>query len=307
MAPTNEIYDKVKGKLEGLVEQFITDGIQEWSAASSTAIVAVPLPREEDSILYWVISLAGNMMWAGTVFMRPLASGAPSPAQKTLSVIGAGFGSDTVRQVKNLLSSAPSPDHAKEFFGEISAHRADQLEKKLVADAADWVRDDLIEWAVRYTQEQWWKRNSGIKITTAIEKQRDQWILDHIANLSAVDQNAYRHYTYNEYVFPGFFYGEKLEGSSIRKELLVKMKKAVADSFDQYKTEYDQWQWRVQRQLSADATKRLAPGSPARVAVELRVPFEPKVEFAGQSLGYGKGARTPGQLVRLWKYGKDRA
>jgi hypothetical protein len=308
MSAVSDLYDKVKGKLEGLCEQFITDGLQEWSAASNAAIVAVPLPREEDSILYWVVSLAGNMLWAGTVFMRPMANGLPSPAQKTLSMIGAGFGSDTVRQVKNLVSSAPSPEHAKDFFGEISALRADQLEKQLVSNAADWVRDDLIEWVYRYEKEAWWKRNTGAKITPQIEQQRDQWIYQQVANLSAKDQNAYRHYTYNEYVFPGFFYNEKLEGTSIRRELLVKMKKAVSDSFSEYKNQYDQWQWRVNRQLHADMGHRPAPGTPGPPPVELRVPFEPKVSFAGQQLGFGPaGTKTPGQLVRIWKYGRDRA
>jgi hypothetical protein len=226
-----------------------------------------------------------------------------------MSMIGAGFGSDTARQIKNLLKSPPSPDHAKEFFGEISALRADQLEKKLVEDAADWVRDDFYEWAFRHEREQWWKRNSysGMKITSEIEKQREKWIYDRMVNLSAVDQNAYRHYAYNEFVFPGFFYGEKLEGASMRRELLVKMKKAVSESFSEYKTQYDQWEYRVQRQLQADAGKRLAPGSPGRPPVELRVPFEPNVHFAGLSYARGKDSITAGQLVRRWRYGRDTA
>jgi hypothetical protein len=93
----------------------------------------------------------------------------------------------------------------------------------------------------------------------------------------------------------------------MRRELLAKMTKAVSDSFDEYKTQYDQWQCRVQRQLQADLGKRLAPGSRALPPAELRVPFEPTLSFAGLSLAPGKDSLTAGQVVRRWKYGTDGA
>lgn len=309
-APEFDRQEKVSGKLEDLTEQFITDGIQEWSLATASAITSVPLPQEEESIVYWLIALAGNMAWAGTVFMRPLANGLPSPAQKAISVIGAGFGSDTVRQVKNLVTSAPSPDRAKEFFAEISAIRADQMEKSLVEGTSRWVRDDFYPWATRRMRDDWWRRNNheGIKVTSEMEKQREQWINEHILNLSAIDKNALRHYAYKEYVFPGFFYAGKIEGGAqMRRELLAKMVKAVSESFHEYKTQYEQWQFRVRRVEEADSRRRLAPGAPGFPPAELRVPFEPTLTFAGLSLATGKDSITAGQLVRRWKYGRDSA
>jgi hypothetical protein len=53
------------------VASFIRDGSLAWGQAADGAISDAADPDDADSGLYWWITLAGNMLWAATVFFEP--------------------------------------------------------------------------------------------------------------------------------------------------------------------------------------------------------------------------------------------
>jgi hypothetical protein len=300
-------FEEVSLVLEGHVERFFTDGLIEWSAAGNLALQNTPMPQEEDSILYWVIALAGNMLWAATVYMKPNpTTGLPSAAQKTLSLIGAGFGSDTVRQVKNLLATAPEPNHAKDFFAKIIDLRADQIEVDLVNETAEFVRKDFIEELSRKMKEKWWNANPKAKTPAS-----DDWSYNQIEHWTAIEQNAGRYYVYENFVFPGLLldknYKMEYKPGIMRQTLSSEMTAQTTQALASYKDQYAQWRAKINRQADLDSRKRLAPGSPNRPPIELRVPFEPDINFGGRYFWTPAGNLTAGQVVRKWQYGTDKA
>jgi hypothetical protein len=294
--------DKVTLELERRTEQFITDGLQEWSAAGNLALQSVQNPQDEgDSIIYWLVSLAGNMMWAGTIFLRPALNGLPSVPQKTLSVIGAGFGSDTARQVKNLLASPPEPDHAKEFFAEMIALRADQMEDGLIKETAEWVQTDFIDELSRWMKNKWWNQNPAPKAAAS-----ENWILDQIANMNAIEENASRYYAYQNFIFPGLVGDTKdFKVGTMRQKLKAEMMTQATHALTSYKASYDQWRAKIRRQTAIDDHIRPAPGTPSLPPVEVRVPFEPNINFGNTFLWTPAGNQTAGQVVRKWRYRAD--
>jgi hypothetical protein len=65
---------------EAGVWQFVTDSMQGWQIAAHGAIDDAEVPQEKESIWYWVVSLAGNMLWAATVFFPPAGAVAAAAA-----------------------------------------------------------------------------------------------------------------------------------------------------------------------------------------------------------------------------------
>jgi hypothetical protein len=285
------------------ISPIITDGLQEWAAAGELALQRAQMPPEEDSILYWIVALAGNMVWAGTIFMKPNpVTGLPSTAQKALSVIGAGFGSDTARQVKNLVQSAPEPDRAKEFFSEIIAVRADQMEVSLIDGITEWARMDFFEELRRWMKAKWWNANPKPKTAAS-----EDWVLDQILKMNGKEKNASRYYAYENYVFPGLTITDEnkrleFKVGTMRQTLKAEMLKQSSRALTSYKNQYELWRRRVARQEDIDSRIRPAPGSIRPPPAEVRVPFEPDINFGGKYLWVTSGNQTAGQVVRKWLY-----
>jgi hypothetical protein len=57
------------------VQKVIADCFQDWTGAIEWSIDHVPDPPGDSSWLDWGISLAGNMLWAVTVFFREPGEG----------------------------------------------------------------------------------------------------------------------------------------------------------------------------------------------------------------------------------------
>jgi hypothetical protein len=116
---------RLESDLATSVEGFITDGLLAWAQAAEGAINDSKDPDEDDSAIYWFISLAGNMLWASTVFFPPAAVvGTVTRATKTASTLGAGLAADTVRK---LFTHPPNTASAKAFLRDAVA-KQDELE-----------------------------------------------------------------------------------------------------------------------------------------------------------------------------------
>jgi hypothetical protein len=99
----------------------------EWRDAARDALWYASAPADPDSMTYWGIALAGNLVWAATVFV-------PNPAGlavKIMSVAGAAVGSGAVEQLtKDRKPLTPAKD-PKEIVLEVLNDVKDDMQKGL--------------------------------------------------------------------------------------------------------------------------------------------------------------------------------
>jgi hypothetical protein len=132
---------KAMHELAGYVEQFIIDGLQDWAAAARDAIDSASDPVEEESAIYWFLGLAGNMLWAATVFFPPAAAvGAITLEVKAASLLGAAIGSGSIQKLYSMPVNKPS---GKQFLKAQIAENQDQLRDLYVRGGDAFVKDSL--------------------------------------------------------------------------------------------------------------------------------------------------------------------
>lgn len=297
--------EKLKMRLAPLVEQYIHDGIGDWTEAANAAVSTAIVPKEEESPIYWFILLAGNLTWAGMAFMP-----AEAVLPKVIGMIGAGFGSDTVHEVKKMLDKTPNPDNAKLFLQDIIAKRGDTTEDSLVEDKSEGFLTELVNHLVAQAGMEWRKHHSrqypdDRYVNSTVAAQRLDWIFQWLDNLRPEEYNQIRYYTYSEFIFPDLI--ERGDGQvdarlgQVRQSLTQLMRDKVNSALADFRTQWDVWQRRKYKYMMGELG--YVPHRHPRDPPEVVIPFEPTIRFAGVKLDFRAGAKTPGQLAREWLYG----
>jgi hypothetical protein len=242
MSITHAEHMKLKQYMADDVEQFITDGLQDWATAAEGAVADAQDPADDDSIVYWLISLAGNLLWAATVFFPPagLAAAGASTATKVASMVGATVGSDTIRK---MAQDPPSTDEAKKFLRDMIAKKADELRKMFVDSADDWIASDLANYVTN-------------EMLTAAHITPDSG--GHLADddaerlMQSVREKAtLRAYTLEKFLFPG---GDITAGNlstTLRKFMLRELNRALSDynrQFREWKKDRHDYVWQQVRE-----------------------------------------------------------
>ena len=153
------------------VQKVITDCFQDWTGAIEWSIDHLPDPPADSSWLDWGISLAGNMLWAVTVFFPPafeiatavevglaaatakkaaklakVAYASASSATQAASVFGAAIGSSGT-QIAGLLRSLGgelrSPE-GKKFIHRFMLRQVGPMQQEFVNRADDWAQANLL-------------------------------------------------------------------------------------------------------------------------------------------------------------------
>ncbi|UPT99350.1 hypothetical protein J4G48_0015405 [Bradyrhizobium barranii subsp. apii] len=128
--------------------------------------------------------------------------------------------------------------------------------------------------------------------------------------MTGKEKNASRYYAYENYVFPGLTMTDEnkrleFKVGNMRQTLKAEMLKQSANALTTYKNQYNIWRRQVARLEEIDSRIRPAPGSPRPPPAEVRVPFEPNINFGGKYLWVAAGNQTAGQVVRKWLYERD--
>jgi hypothetical protein len=244
MSITHAEHLKLKQYMANDVEQFITDGLQDWDIAAEGAVADAHDPADDDSIVYWLISLAGNLLWAATVFFPPAgalagaaaaAKGGASAATKVASVLGATAGSDTVRK---MVQDPPATDEAKKFLRDMIARKADELRRTFLDSADDWIAENLANFVTdEMLRAAHITPDSGQHLTDADVEQLMQ---------SVREKGTLRAYTLEHFLFPG---GDIKAGSlrtTLRKFMLRELNRALSDfnqQFRDWKSDRKDWVW----------------------------------------------------------------
>ena len=245
MSITHAEHMKLKQYMAEDVEQFITDGLQDWKTAAEGAIADAQDPEDDDSIVYWLISLAGNLLWAATVFFPPAglaAAGASTvtTATKVASMVGATVGSDTVRK---MAQDPPSTDEAKKSLRDMIAKKADELRTMFLDSADDWIAGDLANYVTN-------------EMLTAAHITPDSG--GHLADdnaeklMQSVREKAtLRAYTLEKFLFPGGDIKAGNLSTTLRKFMLRELTRALADynrQFREWKKDRKDYVWQQVRE-----------------------------------------------------------
>jgi len=197
------------------VEKAIMDCIQDWEGAIEWSIDHLPDPPVGFSWLDWGIGLAGNMLWAVTVFFPPaFAIAAPmevarggvlvagtgklvyasaSTATKAASVLGAAIGSSGT-QIGGLLRALDgelnSPE-GKKFMHDFLMRQIGEMYNKFVEDADDWAQKDLLNHLIA----RWSLKTKPNRTLDNDDSFREFFN-------SAVGSSELRRYVWEKFVFP---------------------------------------------------------------------------------------------------------
>ena len=147
-----EIHRRRMEKLPHAAEHAGTLVIQyldEWALWVNTAIGDVSIPADKDGKIWWWIALAGNLVWAATIFINPAAAGGMLWI-KIMSVSGGIVGAGGLES--SLSSSSPSPpideNVAKDRLRKSVARARAKLETHFNEKRFDWAGDfwRLADW-----------------------------------------------------------------------------------------------------------------------------------------------------------------
>ena len=230
------------------VEKAIMDCIQDWEGAIEWSIDHLPDPPVGFSWLDWGIGLAGNMLWAVTVFFPPaFAIAAPmevarggvlvagtgklvyasaSTATKAASVLGAAIGSSGT-QIGGLLRALDgelnSPE-GKKFMHDFLMRQIGEMYNKFVEDADDWAQKDLLNHLI-----------AGWSLKTKPNRTLDNDDSFREFFNSAVGSSELRRYVWEKFVFPvpDLAFDKQKEG--LEDFLLVKLQEMADDYAAQWK------------------------------------------------------------------------
>jgi hypothetical protein len=114
----------------------------------NTAIGDVSIPADKDGKIWWWIALAGNLVWAATIFINPAAAGGMLWI-KIMSVSGGIIGAGGLES--SLSSSSPPPpdeNSAKDRLRTSVARARARLETQFNEKRFDWASDfwQLADW-----------------------------------------------------------------------------------------------------------------------------------------------------------------
>lgn len=82
------------GQLRPLINRKAKQLLDQWKQGTDSILFLVPVPEDDADVNFWWLALAGNLLWASTVFM----SGAPAIAVSSL--YGAYVGTGTWQRGK---------------------------------------------------------------------------------------------------------------------------------------------------------------------------------------------------------------
>jgi hypothetical protein len=109
-----------------------------WVEKVDAAMQVASEPPEKNATFYWVIALAGNLLWAATSLEIP-----SKLAQKLMSFGGAAVGSGVVEKARDAYEAvaADTKDNRKDIvMGEV-ARLQSELEEKFQAARARWANE----------------------------------------------------------------------------------------------------------------------------------------------------------------------
>jgi len=120
--------------MEKSINEAIPGLLTSWQQQVDNAITDAPTPMEDESRKYFWIALAGNLLWASTVFLNPAAAG-EMVLIKMMSGVGATIGSGAWQQVDN--DSGP-PQDPKLIIRQQVAKARGSLEEYFQKKRHDW-------------------------------------------------------------------------------------------------------------------------------------------------------------------------
>jgi len=290
------------------VARFAEDFKNEWLIAANAAIDDASVQPDEESSVYWWISLAGNLLWAATVFFPPAGAAAAfteatfglalvgsigermllrelawQRATKAASIIGAIVGAGAITQLKGKPATGPN---AKSFLKDLVADRADELYQFYVDEIPSWVRKDLIPYYHR------------------------------LESLSPADQRAANYHGWTEpdsvghvqrmeYAFEHLFFPNirfKNRSRDLRVLMVTEMQKAM----DQFVAQFRTWfmgqvgSWTTGSGIAAS----IDPFGGFK-RYEKEHPFEPRIVFSGvpREVQTQSHQTKIGPIIVDWKYG----
>jgi hypothetical protein len=304
------------------VASFIRDGLKAWAQAGEGAVSDAADPDDADSNLYWLISLAGNLLWAATVFFPPAgaiaaatvagkaaaAAGGASLATKAASLLGATLGSDTV---KKLTKEPPSTDAAKSFLRDVLAAKQDELNAMFAAAADNWIKQQLGLYVygqlVGAIEDREWEQHHRTQIfqEELYELLTDDVAQDYMSKVANI--NEIYLYTVKNFLFPGVDFAGSQLNLTLRKFMVTEMSQALKEFNQQFSD------WKKARSAAAPmviAGRGIGAGTYAadsmlkkRAEFEQKNPFRPHLTFMGlpKSVQQSNGTDV-GDIVVTWKY-----
>lgn len=264
MAISAAAITRLESNLAISVEGFIADGLSDWAQAAEGAINDARDPDEADSEIFWLIALAGNMLWASTVFFAPEVGlfgeaviGATN-ATKAASLLGAGLGSDVVHK---LHTRQPNPENAKAFLRDVVAARKDEL-REIYVDAADeWIKRVLAPHVIEDVSGLQWE-GRGRPAPEVFDQD--------LQKVTVHGQAALRDFTVEHFLFPGAPFTAKEQSVGMRNLMVKELQGALLDFNRQYR------EWRNEVASEADAYQGDEP-----LDVLAVFPFNPRLKFTG--------------------------
>ena len=235
------------------VQKVITDSLQDWTGAVEWSIDHLPDPPADSSWLDWGISLAGNMLWAVTVFFPPAfeavatakalaAAGsaakaakgaktvyaAASTATQAASVLGAAIGSSGA-QIGGLLRSIDgelgSPE-GKKFLHSFMLRQVGPMQQEFVKRADEWAQANLLPHMIM---------QFSLKTKAPLRVDNDEAFTEFYNSAFASDELC--RYVWEKFIFPvdALPYDKHKEG--LEDFLLVKLQE-MADDYEAQWKEY---------------------------------------------------------------------
>lgn len=191
-----EFKERRRQRLPGMeksINEAIPGLLNSWQQQVDNAITDAPVPMDDESRKYFWIALAGNLLWASTVFLNPAAAG-EMLLIKMMSGVGATIGSGAWQQIDADNDSGPTKDPKLIIRQQVAKARG-SLE--------DYFQKKRHDWALGFSRLQDWDQPDG-------------------AALDAFNQYMW------EQVFPWIKYDND-RFDNIRLEALEKVKATLAD------------------------------------------------------------------------------
>ncbi|MGD0567384.1 MAG: hypothetical protein ABSA78_03175 [Candidatus Sulfotelmatobacter sp.] len=229
MAITHAEHDKLKQFMAAEVKQFIKETMLEWAIAAEGAVADAHDPEDDDSDVYWLISLLGNLLWAATVFFPPaavVAEGVSSASMSTkvASMLGATMAADVARK---MWQDPPATDQAKESLRDMISAKEDELRTLFVKEADAWIASDLANYV---TNEMLAAAHLTPDSGTLVDQNAEDLMK------SVLEMANLEDYTLQHFLFPGGSITSGNVSTALRKLMLVELNRALADFNRQFRS-----------------------------------------------------------------------
>ncbi len=288
----------LENSLSTSVEAFIATGLSDWAQAAEGAINDARDPDEADSEIFWLIALAGNMLWASTVFFPPAAVvGEITTATKAASLLGAALGSGTVQK---LFIRPPKPDGAKAFLRDVVAARKDALREMYVGAADEWIKRVLAPYVIEDVSGLQWE-GRGRPAPEVFDQD--------LQKVTVHGQARLRDFTVEHFLFPGAPFTAKEQSVGMRNLMVKELQGALLDFNQQYLYWIGGRQLYIEQNSSYDDLMR-TKGEERELGEEYekQSPFSPQLKFTGVPASVRMSApisnyfvfNTVGAVVARW-------